>query len=185
MFRNSPEEQRNIEKSIKFLVANFEKSGNNPKPVILHSIKVGMKLLEYEYDQDIIIAGMLHDIIEDTDIEYNNILNFFNKEIADIVQANTFNNSIQDRFKKGKELIDRCISYGKNAVIVKTADKLDTIEFQKNLYKENKDDEFLNSLIDEHLYFLQLTESIMGNEKIWNEFKEKLNKYLGKSYEST
>jgi len=178
MFKNTPVEQSNIEKAIKFLVTNFEKSGKNPKPVILHSIKTGMKLLDYGYDENIIIAGILHDIIEDTDVEYNDIANAFNKEIADIVRSCSFDRNITDRFERGKELIGRCIAHGKDAVIVKIADRLDTIEFQKNLYKQNRNDDFLNNLIIEHIYFLDRTETMMKHEEIWHEMNDKLNEYF-------
>ena len=56
-----------VEKAIKYLVDAIKQSGHNPKPVILHSIRVGLFLFNQNYNQDIVIAAILHDILEDTD----------------------------------------------------------------------------------------------------------------------
>lgn len=42
----SKEDQELIQKAISFLVENFNKSGNNNKPVILHSIRLAMRLYD-------------------------------------------------------------------------------------------------------------------------------------------
>ena len=55
-----------LEQAIIFLVTTFQQSGNNPKPVILHSIRVALFLYEYHYPEEVIIAGALHDLVEDT-----------------------------------------------------------------------------------------------------------------------
>ena len=49
-----------LERAITFLVTTFQQSGNNPKPVILHSIRVALFLYEYQYPEETIIAGVLH-----------------------------------------------------------------------------------------------------------------------------
>ena len=36
------------------------------KPMIIHPLSVGMLLEEYGYDDNVIAAGYLHDVVEDT-----------------------------------------------------------------------------------------------------------------------
>ena len=54
-----------------------------------HVIQVYNVLLDVTDDEAIICAGLLHDVIEDTDTTYEEILHEFNKEIADLVMEVT------------------------------------------------------------------------------------------------
>ena len=53
------------ERGIKFLARAMDQSGHNPKPVVLHS-GVSLYLLSQGYPEEIILAGNLHHIMEDT-----------------------------------------------------------------------------------------------------------------------
>ena len=54
-------------------------------PYISHPLSVGLLLLKYRAKDSEAIAGILHDVIEDTDKTYEDILKEFGKEVADIV----------------------------------------------------------------------------------------------------
>lgn len=59
---------------------------NEPdKPMIMHPISVGMLLEEYGYDDNIVAAGYLHDVVEDTKYTIEEIENIFGKDIANLV----------------------------------------------------------------------------------------------------
>ena len=60
---------RIVEKAISFLVYAFTTTGHNPKPVILHSIRTGLYLYHQNHAQDVVVAAILHDLIEDTDVK--------------------------------------------------------------------------------------------------------------------
>lgn len=52
------------EKAISFLCKYMVNDGWK-KPSLFHSIRVGTHLFEQGYEKNIVIAGFLHDIIED------------------------------------------------------------------------------------------------------------------------
>lgn len=54
-----------------------------------HVIQVYNVLLDVTDDEATICAGLLHDVIEDTDTTYEELVHEFNKEIADIVMEVT------------------------------------------------------------------------------------------------
>ena len=56
------DEQEKIQSAIVFLVESFSKSGHNPKPVILHSIRVAMALYTMGESCNIVTAALLHDM---------------------------------------------------------------------------------------------------------------------------
>jgi GTP pyrophosphokinase len=74
----------------------------NTKPVLLLSIRVGIYLLENKYSEDIVLAGFLHDILEDTNIAPVEIQNIFGKNVLELITANTKNTSIVDKQKEEK-----------------------------------------------------------------------------------
>ncbi len=55
------------------------------KPMIIHPISVGMLLEEYGYDERVVVAGYLHDVVEDTKYTIEDIKREFGDEIANLV----------------------------------------------------------------------------------------------------
>ena len=55
----------------------------------IHCLSVFNILKGVTSDEDILIAGLLHDIIEDTDTEYTEIFNIFGVKVADLVNECT------------------------------------------------------------------------------------------------
>ncbi len=105
----------------------------NTKPVLLLSIRVGIYLLENKYSEDIVLAGFLHDILEDTNIAPVEIQNIFGKNVLELITANTKNTSIVDKTERRKELIKRCVKLGQDSAIIKAADILDNYQYYKGI----------------------------------------------------
>lgn len=57
----SPRVQKEIEAAIVFMVQKIKEKCYNEKPLILHSIRVGMRLMELGASKEVVIAGVLHD----------------------------------------------------------------------------------------------------------------------------
>ena len=55
------------------------------KPMIMHPIGVGMLLEEYGYDEAVVAAGYLHDVVEDTKYTIEDIKKEFGDEVANLV----------------------------------------------------------------------------------------------------
>ncbi|MFN7064822.1 MAG: RelA/SpoT family protein [Aquificaceae bacterium] len=64
----------------------YRRSG---EPFVIHPIEVAITLAELVMDKTTIIAGLLHDLIEDTNTSYEEIREKFGKEVADIVEGAT------------------------------------------------------------------------------------------------
>ena len=158
-----------LERAITFLVTTFQQSGNNPKPVILHSIRVALFLYEYQYPEETIIAGVLHDLVEDTDCTILEIEENFGREVAQLVEANTFNSKIADKTEQNREMFSRCQAKGKMALLIKAADILDNSHYWHLL----TDKELSQWLVWKIEYFLQLSRSELGEEQVWHKLSQR------------
>ncbi|MBU3803930.1 MAG: bifunctional (p)ppGpp synthetase/guanosine-3',5'-bis(diphosphate) 3'-pyrophosphohydrolase [Candidatus Cellulosilyticum pullistercoris] len=72
--------------------SQFRKSG---EPYIIHPLAVACNLADLELDIESIVAGILHDVVEDTDYTLEDIERLFNKEIALLVDGVTKLGKIQ------------------------------------------------------------------------------------------
>ena len=59
------------------------------EPYVIHPLHVAIILAELELDLETIIAGLLHDVVEDTDISLGDVEAAFGKEVADLVDGVT------------------------------------------------------------------------------------------------
>lgn len=57
------------------------------KPMIMYPISVGMLLEEYGYDESVVAAGYLHDVVEDTKYSIDDIKSEFGEEVASLVMG--------------------------------------------------------------------------------------------------
>lgn len=93
-------------------------------PYVTHTIMVMTLLSQSRGDRDLVCAGVLHDIIEDTDVSYNELREEFGTKVANLVQAVT-----KDETWKGIRLEDqaekihaKCMEVGPDACALKAAD---------------------------------------------------------------
>jgi (p)ppGpp synthase/HD superfamily hydrolase len=56
-------------------------------PYIVHPVQVALILLRHGFDEDLVVAGVLHDTVEDTDVEAEDIRSRFGAEVAALVAA--------------------------------------------------------------------------------------------------
>lgn len=171
MLGKSPELDKEIEEAIKFLVHAIEESGKNPKPVILHSIRVGLYLYHQGYDKEIIIAGILHDLLEDSDTTLEEIKQKFGDKVAKLVEANSFNLTVKDKKERYLGSFTRSLNAGKDALVIKAADFLDNSHY----YHLGQDKELYQWLLEKLKHFIDHSEKLLKNETVWKELKNQYN----------
>ena len=162
------EETKKIEKAIGFLVNNFAKSGKNPKPVIFHSLEVAFYLLEQGYKTELVIAAILHDILEDTEVREDDLSKIFGKNITSIIKSVSYSEEIKNWTERYRDVFQRTIERGRGASILKCADI-----YQNSFYiKLVKNIEFQKRLIKKIGYFLKYSKNVIGDEVTWRDLKK-------------
>ena len=164
-----PDTDKQIEEAIKFLVFAIHGSGKNPKPVILHSVRVGLHLYNLGYDKDIVIAGILHDIVEDTNVKIEEVETKFGQKIAELVEANSVDENIEDKTERCQENFERCRKLGKDALIVKAADFFDNLDY----YDLASTKGLKKWLLGKLKHFIDNSKDILKDEAIYKELVKK------------
>ena len=159
----SPQDGYELDRAISFLVEKYSQTGQNQKPVISHSLRVAIYLLDHNYDLDIVITAVLHDLIEDSDTTKEDILLSFGSKIADWVVALSFKTSIEDEENRYKEMFDRIKLAGRDVLIIKCADIRLVDDIEKQVF-----------LISKLKYFLDFSQELIKNEVIWHDLAEQL-----------
>jgi len=148
----SPEEKQLIEKAYKLAEeAHQGQKRNSGEDFIIHPLKVAYNLAELSMDVPTIIAGILHDIIEDTDVSYEQLAEEFGEEVADLVEGVTKLTKIQYKTKeerKAENLRKMVIAMSKDirVIIIKLNDRLHnmrTLEYMSEAKKKEKATETL------------------------------------------
>ena len=111
---------------------------------ITHPLHVAIYLAELNFDIETIKAALLHDLVEDTDITYQDIKKTFGKEVADLVDGVTKLDKIKYNSReeaKADAIRKMVIAMSKDirVLILKLADRLhniETIEFHKKWTQE-------------------------------------------------
>ncbi|MFA6681352.1 MAG: HD domain-containing protein, partial [Sphaerochaeta sp.] len=145
--------ERFIQKAFKYPKADQEKilaaatysasKHNNQKrasgePYIIHPLAVGEILIQLKMDADTIIAGLLHDTIEDTDTTYEELAELFGQSVADMVESETkiSNLKAMSRSVQEAETIRKmffAMSKDIRVIIIKLADKLHNMRTLQHL----------------------------------------------------
>jgi len=152
---------KKVEEAISLLVTHINSTGHNPKPVILHSIRVGISLYKRGYSEEIVLAGFLHDLLEDTSASEGEIKNKFGERVIELVLANSYNENIENAEDRYNDTFRKCLKVGKDALIVKAADILDNLP-----YYSWPNDSYVTKKINS---FIELAKPVLDNDPIFEE----------------
>jgi guanosine-3',5'-bis(diphosphate) 3'-pyrophosphohydrolase len=112
-------------------------------PYFAHPIQVAGILTEYKLDAATIVAGLLHDTVEDTDATKEDIAKLFGAEIADLVEGVTKLSQLEIQSEENKQAQNLqkfilAMSRDVRVLIVKLADRLHNMRTLQHIPKPEK-----------------------------------------------
>jgi hypothetical protein len=120
-----------LQKAIKFAIKThevYQKQKRKGKDIayITHPLAVALILSQARAKEEVVIAGILHDTIEDSiekkRVSYEMIEDRFGKEVADLVLSVTEKNKDKSWDERKEEALEDIKSFSKDSLLLKSAD---------------------------------------------------------------
>ncbi|WP_440896829.1 HD domain-containing protein [Amphibacillus sp. Q70] len=96
-------------------------------PYIAHPYRVAMLLKDHHCDNDVVIAGLLHDIVEDTEGTLEEIDVLFGKKVSILVGSVTEKEKSLPWEERKQQSINKISEASLNVKLITCADKIDNL----------------------------------------------------------
>jgi guanosine-3',5'-bis(diphosphate) 3'-pyrophosphohydrolase len=112
------------------------RNGSGGTPYIDHPRTVAALLAEHEFGEQVLAAALLHDVVEESEIEVEDIREQFGEPIASLVAALTDEEAIEDYGERKRAHREQVVAAGSDALAIYAADKLANIRALRRVYAE-------------------------------------------------
>ena len=122
--------------------AHADQKRKNGEPYIQHSLRTAFVLTQIKADLETVVAGLLHDIPEDTEYTLADIEKNFGEEVADLVEGITKLSKIKyrgiERYSESLRKMFLAMAKDLRVILIKFADRLHNLRTLESLPLEKR-----------------------------------------------
>jgi (p)ppGpp synthase/HD superfamily hydrolase len=115
------------------------RNGSGGMPYVEHPITVAARLDEHGYRDEVLAAALLHDVIEDSERNLDDLREMFGEEVAGLVGALTDDEAIESYRERKAEHRERVAAADGEAMAIYGADKLTNVTTLRAAYEDEGD----------------------------------------------
>jgi len=112
----------------------FRQTGCGEIPFIEHSLAVAELLAQHNYPDEVLAAGLLHDVLESSELAAGGLHGRFGDPVATLVEALTEDASIEGYEERKQEHRERVSAAGAHAQAIFAADKVANVAVLREAY---------------------------------------------------
>jgi len=117
--------------------AGQTRNASGGRPYIDHPIAVAAQLLEQGFSDEVLAAALLHDVVEDSELEIPDIREAGGSRVAELVAVLSDDESLDSYEERKREHRERVEAAGPDALAIYVADKLTNVEMMRDAYAED------------------------------------------------
>ena len=121
-----------------FLEDAYRNSGQGDGAQLEHPLAVARLLHDYGQRRTVLVAGLLHDVLEDTEVTANELQDRFGPEVTRLVEALTQDASIPQYGERKDALRRQILDAGRDAATIALADKVAKVEKESDQLKQRQ-----------------------------------------------
>ncbi|MBT9164731.1 MAG: GTP pyrophosphokinase [candidate division WS2 bacterium] len=129
--------------------------------------------MELDEAKDVVIAGFLHDLLEDTDCKLDEIKSEFGERATMLVVACTFDRNLKDYKERWRGLISNIKQAGRDALVIKLIDQIENLPY----YRLISDDEKKQEVMWKHKFFIDEYRNDLKELPVFKNYEKMVNSY--------
>ena len=111
------------------------RNASGGRPYIDHPVAVAAQLVDHDFSDEVLAAALLHDVVEDSEMQVEDIRRASGDRVAEIVDALTDDESLDSYEERKREHRGRVEAAGPDALAIYVADKLTNVEMLRDAYR--------------------------------------------------
>jgi hypothetical protein len=154
-------------------------------PYVVHPTAVAGRLSADGFDEEVVAAALLHDVVEDSETGMDEIVRDFGAGVGELVAALTEDTTIEGWAERKQALREQVRATGPRAAAIYAADKLSNVRDTLVLYAklgEHAGERFevpLDTRIDAWWADLEMVAGVMGNAAVVADLRAELEGLAG------
>jgi (p)ppGpp synthase/HD superfamily hydrolase len=129
--------------------------------------------MELNETKNVVIAGFLYDLLEDTDYKLEEIKSEFGEKVAILVAACTFDRDIKDYKERWQKLITNLKQAGQDALVIKLVDQMENLSY----YMLISDKEKKKEVIWKHKFFIEERRNDLQKLSMFKNYEKMVESY--------
>lgn len=113
-----------LEGAFRFARVAYRGAGRRGEAKLRHSVEAARLLHEAGFEEEVVAAGLLHDVVEATASQLSQVSERFGSRVAALVEAMTEDDRIESFEERKAEHRARVTAHGSHAAAIYAADKL-------------------------------------------------------------
>jgi (p)ppGpp synthase/HD superfamily hydrolase len=144
-------------------------------PFVTHPVEVACLLHEAGYSDEVVAAGVLHEVLEDTDVEREELASRFGEPVAGLVAAVSDDPSIEDSAERKAALRRQVASSGEEARAIFAADKVSKTRELRERISRGDADESDSLKLDHYRASLEMLDGLMPDRDLLDRLRAELD----------